>query len=93
MIRRALAQLAAFVGLRPPITMVPCWCGRTHPLGFWHDSTHGRVDRDIQEQARDLLGIPLNATRASGAAWDWARLTAIEETLQTRRDAERKARR
>lgn len=26
-----------------------CWCG-THHLGdYWHDPTHGKVDRDIQD--------------------------------------------
>lgn len=73
-------------GLASPETRVACWCGRFHKLGFWHDPTHGRIDRDIQETARDILGIPLNATMATAReTYDWGRLTAIEETLQRRR--------
>lgn len=29
-----------------------CWCGTVHDEGFWHDPTHGQVDRDIQDMVR-----------------------------------------
>lgn len=67
---------------------VPCWCGRFHRAGYWHDPTHGRIDRDIQEHARELLGIPLGASvlamQASGHSV--SALAACEENMQRRRD-------
>lgn len=56
-----LRGLLRLLGLAKP--QVPCWCGSTHDLGYWHDPTHGRIDRDIQEHARDLFDFPAYATR------------------------------
>lgn len=58
---------------------VPCWCGKMHAATYWHDPTHGRIDRDIQEHARELLDLPANASSLSKG------LAAVEETMQERR--------
>lgn len=79
MIRRLLRAL----GLAGP--EVPCWCGTTHPLGYWHDPSHGRIDRDIQDHVRELLGYPEHATKVT-LGDDFARVVAIEETLQSKRE-------
>lgn len=37
--------------VEPPVRDVPmvwCWCGTPHPAAYWHDGTHGQIDRDIQ---------------------------------------------
>jgi hypothetical protein len=53
-----------------------CWCG-THHLGdYWHDPTHGRIDRDIQDKVRARYGDGLSL----------AQREAIESTAQDRRD-------
>lgn len=73
-----------------PAPKVPCWCGKAHRATYWHDPTGGTIDRDIQEQARDLLDIPFNASlaaiRAAGRGDDIGRLVAIEQTMQHRRN-------
>lgn len=53
-----------------------CWCGRLHPSWKWHDPTHGRIDRDIQDKVEDWFGPDLGV----------AQRVAIENTLQNRRD-------
>lgn len=56
--------------------LVPCWCDGAHASDFWHDPTHGQVDRDIQDKVTERYGndLPL------------AQRAAIESTLQGRRD-------
>lgn len=61
---------------------VPCWCRKWHRPGYWHDPTHGQIDRDIQQRARDLLDLPHAAS-----AVKHPQLVPIEQTLQHRRDA------
>lgn len=66
-------------GLLPPkvITVQPeCWCGTNHVGDYWHDPTHGRIDRDIQDKVAAAYGPDLSV----------AEKVAIENTLQTRRD-------
>lgn len=72
--RRALASL-----LRPRTAQVQedvCWCGIHHLGDYWHDPTHGRIDRDIQDKVTARYGddLPL------------AQREAIESTIQGRRD-------
>lgn len=45
----------------------------------WHDPTHGKIDRDIQETVDKMFPISL------------AQRIAMENTLQDKRDAERKS--
>lgn len=53
----------------------PCWCGRHHRPGYWHDPTYGRIDRDIQDWTeKNFPGISL-ATKV-----------AIENNAQRLRD-------
>lgn len=52
-----------------------CWCGIHHLGDYWHDPTHGRIDRDIQDKVTAYYG-PLSL----------AAREAIESTLQHRRD-------
>lgn len=69
--------------LKPSAPRAACWCGESHPVGFWHDPTGGEIDRDIQEHARDLLSLPTEAP------YSWTRgkvLASLEEAAQTRRD-------
>lgn len=56
--------------------LVPCWCGDAHPVDFWHDPTHGRIDRDIQDKVQARYGDDLSL----------AQRVAIEDTIQNRRD-------
>lgn len=45
----------------------------------WHDPTHGRIDRDIQECVDQMEA-------ADGARYPIAQRCAIENSLQNRRD-------
>jgi len=56
--------------------LVPCWCGDLHPVDEWHDPTHGRIDRDIQDKVQTRYGDDLSL----------AQRVAIEDTIQNRRD-------
>lgn len=62
-----IARLWRWVTGRPS-NLAPCWCGSLHDLGYWHDPTGGRIDQDIQEHARELLDIPVNASLSIVAA-------------------------
>lgn len=75
---RRIVDLVAAVGryVTSADERVMCWCGRTHPSSFWHDPTHGRIDRDIQDRVTDVYGLDLPSGQRS----------AIEITLQERRD-------
>lgn len=61
-----------------PVEANDCWCGLPHPATFWHDPTHGRIDRDIQQQVEEQFGPDL----------DKGQRTAIECTIQNRRNRE-----
>lgn len=52
-----------------------CWCGIHHLGDYWHDPTHGKVDRDIQDMV--AKGFP---------GTDRAQTFAIMLTAQSRRD-------
>lgn len=41
----------------------PCWCGRQHVPGYWHDPTYGRIDRDIQDWSHENFPDVSLATR------------------------------
>jgi hypothetical protein len=53
-----------------------CWCGIHHLGDYWHDPTHGRIDRDIQDMVTARYGDRLTLTQRE----------AIESTVQGRRD-------
>jgi hypothetical protein len=55
-----------------------CWCGgqTPHSKHYWHDPTHGRVDRDIQDRVTEVYGNDFPVGQR----------VAIENTLQNYRD-------
>lgn len=75
------ARLALASLLRPRTIAAQedvCWCGIHHLGDYWHDPTHGRIDRDIQDKVTARYGDDLTL----------AQREAIESTIQHRRDRE-----
>lgn len=78
---KSLAELLRDV-VRGYVSRRLCWCGRLHRPGRWHDPTHGRIDRDIQDRLAEQFGpFVTDAERAQRVA--------IENTVQDRRNRER----
>lgn len=75
--KRLLARAArAITGTRRIMQEDVCWCGIHHLGDYWHDPTHGRIDRDIQDKVTARYGTGLSL----------AQREAIEATAQYRRD-------
>jgi hypothetical protein len=74
LVRRLLVHL---VPIKPiELQEEICWCGIHHLGDYWHDPTHGRIDRDIQD----------TVTARYGSGLSLAQREAIESTVQGQRD-------
>lgn len=82
--RRLVARVVRVVAsfLRPRTVAVQeeiCWCGIHHLGDYWHDPTHGRIDRDIQDNVEAQFGPFVTSAER-------AQRVAIENTMQDRRN-------